>query len=34
MNRLDPRLPLVFDIKDLGRRPGSMVKRTRDGRGT
>jgi uncharacterized protein len=28
MNRLDPRLPLVFDIKDLGRRPGSMVKRT------
>ena len=28
MNRLDPRLPLVFDIKDLGRRPGSMVTRT------
>jgi uncharacterized protein len=28
MNRLDPRLPLVFDIKDLGRRPGAMVKRT------
>ena len=33
MNRLDPRLPLVFDIKDLGRRPGAMVKRTADGRG-
>src|SRR3954462_15921819 len=28
MNRLDPRLPLVFDIKDLGRRPGAIVKRT------
>jgi len=28
MNRLDPRLPLVLDIKDLGRRPGSMVTRT------
>ena len=29
MNHLDPRLPLVFDTKDLGRRPGSMVQRTR-----
>ncbi len=30
MNHLDPRLPLVFDLKDLGRRPGSMksVSRT------
>ena len=26
MNRLDPRLPLVFDTQDLGRRPGSMVR--------
>ena len=25
MNRLDPRLPLVFDTRELGRRPGSMV---------
>ena len=27
MNRLDPRLPLVLDTKDLGRRPGTMVTR-------
>lgn len=26
MNRLDPRSPLVFDTKALGRRPGSMVE--------
>ena len=29
MNRLDPRLPLVFDTRDLGRRPGSMTEQTR-----
>ena len=26
MNRLDPRLPLVFDTRELGRRPGSMLE--------
>jgi uncharacterized protein len=26
MNRLDARLPLVFDTKSLGRRPGSMAE--------
>jgi uncharacterized protein len=32
MNHLDPRLPLVFDAKSLGRRPGSMeqLQRTVD----
>lgn len=25
MNRLDPRLPLVLDTRELGRRPGSML---------
>jgi len=29
MNRLDPRLPMVFDTRDLGRRPGSMTEQTR-----
>ena len=29
MNRLDPRQPLVFDTRELGRRPGSMVTLTR-----
>src|SRR6476620_4203038 len=29
MNRLDPRQPLVFDTRELGRRPGSMVTQTR-----
>jgi uncharacterized protein len=29
MNRLNPRLPLVFDIRELGRRPGSMVEMRR-----
>ena len=24
MNRLDPRSPLVFDTRELSRRPGSM----------
>jgi uncharacterized protein len=26
MNHLDPRLPLVFDTQELGRRPGSMER--------
>lgn len=26
MNRLNPRLPLVFDTRELGRRPGSMLE--------
>ena len=26
MNRLDPRLPLVINTRDLGRRPGSMIE--------
>lgn len=26
MNRLDPRLPLVINARDLGRRPGSMIE--------
>ena len=26
MNRLNPRLPLVFDTRELSRRPGSMVE--------
>lgn len=29
MNRLNPRLPLVFDTRELGRRPGSMVEMQR-----
>ena len=29
MNRLDPRLPLVFDLQELGRRPGSMLTMSR-----
>jgi uncharacterized protein len=29
MNRLDPRHPLVFDTKEVGRRPGAMAKVTR-----
>ena len=29
MNRLNPRLPLVFDTRELGRRPGSMVEMKR-----
>ncbi|MEP7034849.1 MAG: YceD family protein, partial [Actinomycetota bacterium] len=29
MNRLNPRLPLVFDTRELGRRPGSMLEMQR-----
>ncbi|MGZ4600604.1 MAG: YceD family protein [Oryzihumus sp.] len=29
MDRLDPRQPLVFDTKEVGRRPGSMAKLSR-----
>src|SRR5674476_1180388 len=29
MNRLNPRLPLVFDTRELSRRPGSMLEMAR-----